>query len=318
MPNIPIPIPATTIPVDVILTLLFAILAGLFVATLVKWLLAAARTAPERGLNSFYSKSGDAGAEEDELVAVSKAGVILASLGLPPDPRWLTGVKAGAGLIPALVILLAGWPLVIALGAGGLGYMLVAAWLEGRWSNFQVKIEEDLPTFVAQLAGILQITDSASVALTEVVQSMPQKTPLRIWMERFTTGVQLYGPVYAERVREKAAEISPSLGLTVFFIGRLSETGGGQFADAFTTVADELGAILEARAVASSKAAAAKQNVHMMIGILALIAVMLFRSPEIRQGFSIPQVQLTAAGALLAMVFGYSYMSGMIDEALEA
>ncbi len=320
MPNIPIPdlpIPTTTIPVDVVLVVLFAILAGLFVATLVKWLLGAARTAPERGLASFFNTSTESGDADDELVAISKEGVILASLGLPPDPRWLTGVKTAAALIPALVVLLAGWPLIIALGAGGLGYMLMAAWLEGRWRNFQVKIEEDLPTFVAQLAGVLQITDSASVALTEVVKSMPQKTPLRMWMERFTTGVQLHGPVYADRVREKAAAISPSLGLTVFFIGRLSETGGGQFADAFTTVADELGAILEARAVASSKAAAAKQNVHMMIGILALIAVMLFKSPEIRQGFSIPQVQLTAAGALLAMVFGYSYMSSMIDEALE-
>jgi len=314
MPNLPIP--SMTIPPKIVLTVLFAILAGAFVTALVKFLLGAVQTAPERGFASYYSLDAEK-TGQDELSSISKEGVILASLGLPPDPRWLTGVKAGAGLIPALVILLAGWPLVIALGAGGLGYMLVAAWLEGRWSNFQVKIEEDLPTFVAQLAGILQITDSASVALTEVVQSMPQKTPLRIWMERFTTGVQLYGPVYAERVREKAAEISPSLGLTVFFIGRMSETGGGQFADAFTTVADELSAILEARAVAASKAASAKQNIHMMIGILAFISALLFRSPEIREGFQIPQVQIIAIVALLAMVGGYVYMTGMINEALE-
>jgi len=319
MPNIPIPdlpIPSTTIPIDVILTVVFAILAGLFVATLVRWLLDAVRPAPERGLASYFSTATEQSAE-DELVAISKEGVILSSLSLPPDPRWLTGITVAAAVVPGLIVLIAGWPLIIALGAGGLGYMLVSAWLEGRWRNFQVRVEEDLPTFVAQLAGVLQITDSASVALTEVVKSMPQKTPLRLWMERFTTGVQLHGPVYAERVREKAAAISPSLGLTVFFIGRLSETGGGQFAETFTTIADSLGAILEARAVASSKAAAAKQNVHMMIAILAFIAILLFRSPEIRQGFSIPQVQIIAAASLIAMVFGYSYMSSMIDEALE-
>jgi hypothetical protein len=306
----------TTIPFDILLTVLFAILGGMFIATLVKWLLGAARSAPERGLASFYNVSGEQGSE-DSLTAISKEGVILSSLGLPPDPRWLIGIKVLAFIIPAFIVLVGGWPLIIALGSGGLAYMLVNAWLEGRWHKFQVKVEEGLPTFVAQLAGVLQLTDSASVALTEVVKSMPQKTPLRIWMERFTTGVQLHGPIYAEKVREKAAEISPSLALTVFFIGRLSETGGGQFADAFTTVADELGAILEARAVASSKAAAAKQNVHMMIGILAFISILLFRSPEIRQGFEIPQVQSISAVALLAMVFGYAYMNSMIDDALE-
>ena len=316
MPDIPIP--TMTIPPRVVLTLLFAVIAGLFVAALVKWLLGAVRTAPERGLAAYYnvSEAGEGG-NGDSLAAISKEGVILSSLGLPPDPRWLTGLKVGAFALPTIFILIAGWPLLMAAGAGGLAYMLVSAWLEGRWRDFQVRVEEDLPTFVAQLAGVLQLTDSASVALTEVVQSMPQKSPLRLWMERFTTGVQLHGPVYAERVREKAAEISPSLALTVFFIGRLSETGGGQFADAFTTVANELSAILEARAVASSKAASAKQNVHMMIAILAFISALLFRSPEIRQGFEIPQVKIITAVALLAMVFGYAYMNKLIDEALE-
>jgi len=306
----------TTIPTDVILAMLFAILAGLFIASLARWLLAAARSAPERELAAYFATSEDRDQQAD-ITRISKEGVILASLGLPPDPRWLTGIKAAAAIVPALIIILAGWPLVIALGAAGLGWVLVSAWLDGRWSNFQVKLEEELPTFVAQLAGVLQLTDSASVALSEVVNSMPQKSPLRIWMERFTTGLQLHGPSFVDRVRENAAEISPSLALTVFFIGRMSETGGGQFADAFTTVADELSAILEARAVAASKAASAKQNIHMMIGILAFISALLFRSPEIREGFQIPTVQIIAAVALLAMVGGYVYMTGMINEALE-
>jgi len=307
----------TIIPADFIFTLLFALLAGLFVASLAKWLLGAVRPASERSLAASYDQESGS-AQQDAVLAISKEGVILASLGLPPDPHWLTSIKFGAAVIPALIVLIAGWPLIIALGAGGLSAMLVAAWLAGRWQAFQAKIEEDLPTFVAQLAGILQLTDSASVALTEVVQSMTQKTPLRLWMARFTTGLQLNGPAYAEHVREKAAEISPSLALTVFFIGRLSETGGGQFADAFTTVADELGAILEARAVASSKAASAKQNVHMMIGILAFISALLFRSPDIRAGFAIPQVKIIATGAMLAMVFGYAYINSMINDALGA
>ena len=316
MPNFPIPIPQMTVPPKVILTLLFAVLAGLFIAALVKWLLSVSHSAPERGLAAYFASS-EGKDQEVDITRISREGVILSSLGLPPDPRWITGIKAAAAGIPALIILLAGWPLIIALGAAGLGWVLVSAWLEGRWNNFRVKLEEELPTFVAQLAGVLQLTDSASVALSEVVQSMPQKSPLRLWMERFTTGLQLHGPVFTERVRENAADISPSLALTVFFIGRMSETGGGQFAEAFTTVADELSAILEARAVAASKAASAKQNVHMMIVILAFISVMLFRSPEIREGFQIPTVQIIGAVAMLAMVGGYVYMNGLINEALE-
>ncbi len=316
MPDLPIPIPQMTVPSKVVLTLIFAVLAGLFVATLVKWLLGAVQPAPERGLAAYFASSEDRDQEVD-ITRISREGVILSSLGLPPDSRLLIGIKIAAAIIPALIVLIAGWPVVIALGAGGLGFVLTSAWLEGRWRNFQVKLEEELPTFVAQLAGVLQLTDSASVALSEVVRSMPQKSPLRLWMERFTTGLQLHGAAFAERVRENAAEISPSLALTVFFIGRMSETGGGQFADAFTTVANELSAILEARAVAASKAASAKQNVHMMIGILAIIAILLFRSPEIRKGFQIPTVQIIAVVALLAMVGGYIYMNGMINEALE-
>ncbi len=315
MPKFPIPIPQTTVPPKLVLTLVFAVLAGLFVAALLKWLLGAVQSAPERSLASYFEREG--ADQQADVMQVSKEAVILSSLGLPPDPRWITGLKLAAAAVPALIILLAGWPLVIALGAAGLGWVLVSAWMEGRWRSFQVKLEEELPTFVAQLAGVLQLTDSASVALSEVVHSMPQQSPLRIWMERFTTGLQLHGPSFAERVRENAAQISPSLALTVFFIGRMSETGGGQFADAFTTVADELSAILEARAVAASKAASAKQNVHMMIGILAVITMLLFRSPEIRAGFQIPTVQIIAAVALLAMVGGYIYMTGMINEALE-
>lgn len=243
--------------------------------------------------------------------------VILASLGLPQEEHTLTIVRGVAALIPFLLLLLAGLPLVPAVGTGALGFVLAESFLKGRWRKFKNEIERELPTFVSRLAGTLQVTESSTRALEQVLETLDEDSPLRLWMDGFRAGVRLQGERFAEYARNEATRISPSLGLTVFMMSRLAETGGGGFSDAFTTVADELSAILEARAVASSKAESARQAVLMMIGIMAAIMVMMLSSPNVRQGFEHPRVQLVAVLALAAMGFGYVFLNSMIDEALE-
>ena len=307
----------TTIPPNVLLAALAALAAAMFVAVLVKRLRASITPAPQRGLEEYFTRP-DESEEADASLHIDRNAVILASLGLPSDPRYLTAIRALATIVPALIILLMGLPVTLAAGAALLSFMIGGSFLEGRWKQFQIKVEEELPTFVAQLAGTLQVTESPVVALGEVLESLPQKSPLRMWMSRFAAGLRLQGPRYVETVQDSAAEISPSLALTIFLIGRMAETGGGRFADAFTTVAEELSAILEARAVASSKAASARQNVHMLIGILAFIAVMMFRNEQVLRGFQNASVQLVALVSLVVMAMGYMLMNSMINEALEA
>ena len=130
-------------------------------------------------------------------------------------------------------------------------------------------------------------------------------------------GWQAQGEAFLAQAHLEANQISPLLGLTVYQIRRLAETGGAGAAKAFATTAEELSAILEARAVASSKAEGARQAVLTMLVIMAVILGIMLSSPTIRQGYNDPTAQLVAAGALAVMGFGYVTLNGMIAEALE-
>ena len=85
----------------------------------------------------------------------------------------------------------------------------------------------------------------------------------------------------------------------------------------FATTADELSSILEARAVAASKAEGARTAVLTMLVIMAVILGLMLSSPSIRAGFADPTAQIIALAALGAMAYGYFFLNGMIGEALE-
>lgn len=248
---------------------------------------------------------------------VDPEAVILAGLGLAFRPGRLRQVQIGAALLPGLLLLLAGFPLVPAIAGSGLGYALADAWLQGRWRSFRNRIEQELPTFVSRLGGLLLVTESTTRALEEVNDTLEADNPLRLWMEAFLQGIREEGTAFLEEARTQAAVISPSLALVVFELGRFYETGGAGFAQAFATTADELSSILEARAVAASKAEGARTAVLTMLVIMAVILGLMLSSPSIRAGFADPTAQVIALAALGAMAYGYFFLNGMIGEALE-
>lgn len=249
--------------------------------------------------------------------ALERERVILMSLGLPPRPGLLPAIRITAGALPTLSLLLLGFPLVPAAGAGALVAMLVHAWLAGRWRRFRVEVERELPTFVSRLASTLLVTGSPLLALEEVTATLGDDSPLRAWMERLVAGIRTGGQRHVDQARQEAATLSPSLALVVFELGRFFETGGSGFAQAFATTAEELSAILEARAVAGSKAESARGAVHTMLAIMGVILLLMLSSPVQRAGFAHPTAQLVTAGSLAAMAYGYLFLNGMIDEALE-
>ncbi|RME52561.1 MAG: hypothetical protein D6790_18545, partial [Caldilineae bacterium] len=243
--------------------------------------------------------------EDSPSPSVSRERVILASLGLPPREGLLPALKLSAGLLPGLALLLLGFPPVPAVGAGSLAAMLVHAGLEGRWRRFQMGIEAELPTFVSRLAATLLVTSSPLRALEEVTATLAEDSPLGAWMERLLAGLRTQGQSHLAQAREEAALLSPSLALVVFELGRFFETGGSGFARAFGATADQLAAILEARAVAGSKAESARSAVHTMLAIMGVILLLMLSSPVQRQGFAHPTAQLVTAASLAAMAYGY-------------
>jgi hypothetical protein len=241
---------------------------------------------------------------------------INSALGLV-KPAYSPYIYAGAVLGVGLALLLAGMPLMPALGGAGLAYVLADEFLKGKPRKTRLAIEQELPTFVARLGGMLLVTSSPRAAIEEVAKTLMPGKPLRIWLERLLAGWQSEGEGFLAGAHLEANRISPLLGLTVYQMRRLAETGGAGFVRAFATIADQLSAILEARAVAGSKAEGARQAVLTMLVIMAVILGIMLSSPTIRAGYADATAQLIAAVALGVMGFGYVNLNGMIADALE-
>lgn len=299
-----------------LLSLAAALLTGLTVMTIASRIRLSLSQSPSRALADYMAYVEEGSAQRNNSL-VDKEAVILLALGLPVRKGLLTLIRLGAGGIPALLLLLLGFPIVPAVAGGGLVYMLTNAFLHGQWHKLRVKLEQELPTFVSRLAGALLVTNAPLKAIAEVADTLSEESPLHAWLQRLLAGTRLEGRRFLEGARAEAALISPSLALVVFQLGRLLETGGAGFTRAFTTTAEELSAILEARAVAGAKAESARGAVFMMLGIMGVIMLLMLSSPNIRQGFQNPVVQVVAALALTVMALGYAFLNGMIDEALE-
>ena len=299
------------------LVLALAALAGLTLAAVASRLVVSLGRSQRHTLADYMNPAEGTGSERNGADLVDKEAVILLSLGLQPRPGLLNFLRGAAAVVPALLLLLAGMPPVAALGGAALCLILANSFLEGRWRRLRVQVEQELPTFVSRLAGTLLVTASPLKAMHEVAGTLNDDSPLRVWLQRVLANARLEGQAFFATARNEAALISPSLALVIFEVGRFFETGGAGFAKAFTTTAEELSAILEARAVAGAKAESARGAVLMMLGIMGGILLLMLSSPNIRQGFNDPVVQLIAGAALGAMAFGYVFLNGMIDDALE-
>jgi len=239
----------------------------------------------------------------------------LPTTGLGRQLPWL----AGGGL--GLVALIAGLPLIVALGAGALAYILASEYLKNKVLQARLVVERELPTFVSRLGGMLLggmllVKSAARLAVEETAVTLTPG-PLRSWLERLLANWAVSGDVYLDQAHVEASRISPLLGLVVYQLRRLAEAGGAGFSRAFATVAEELSAILEARAVAASKAEAARRAVLTMLAVMAGVLALLLTNPAVRRGFADPTTQIISLVALAAMAFGYGYMNDMITEAME-
>ncbi len=287
-----------------LLITLFALAAGATVAVTTRQLALAPRTGQAL---AAYREPAAAGQVEPDINS---------ALGLV-KPAYSRYVYLGVVLGGFAILLVLGMPVVPAVGGAALAYILADEFLRGKTRKARLAIEQELPTFVSRLGGMLLVTSSPRVAVEEVTATLLPGKPLRTWMERLLAGWSSQGEPFLANAHLEGNAISPLLGLTVYQIRRLAETGGAGFTKAFATTAEELSAILEARAVAGSKAEGARQAVLTMLAIMAVILGIILSSPVIRSGYSDPTAQTIAAAALGVMAFGYTQLNGMIADALE-
>ena len=297
---------------------LAVLLSALFVGAAVGLVVARLRPAlaprPARALQDFLDVGVENRAASPDVL--SPEMVILARLGLPAEPRVLVYIRYGVPGVAFLLLVLLGYPTAVALVLAALVYVLVNTFLESRWHAFRLEMEQELPIFIARLAGMLHTSTSVIQALEETVQTFPNASPLRIWMERLTLGLRSRGTAFLDEAMQQAGEVSSALRLVVFLMKRMAETGGAGYLNAFVTVSDEIAMKLEARAVADAKANSVKNNVHFLLAMMGLLLLLYMADPEFRSYLEHPLSQAVAVGALVVAAFGYKTITSMLEGAV--
>lgn len=223
---------------------------------------------------------------------------------------------AGVGLAMTLLLLIVGAPILMVPAAFLASWFLVNSQMNGAWAKLTHGIEKDIPIFLSRLASTVQIESNILEALNDMTETLDTKSPLREWMLRLIARCQAGGQQALTEMLKEAQIISPSLGIAVFEIGRLWETGGPGYVKAFNMAAENIGEALKARALAHAKGDGAKGSIRIIV--LALIGVMLFlfRTPQFAASLRDTTIQIVFAFMLGWMFFGWSAIDSMIESAI--
>jgi len=222
----------------------------------------------------------------------------------------------GAGTILALILLVVGAPLLMIPAAYVAAWFLADSQIHNAWIRLTHGIEREIPVFLTRLASTVQIESNVLEAIHEVTGTLDPKGQLKEWMQRFIARCQAGGQQALGEMLPEAQAISTSLGIAVFEIGRLWETGGPGYVKAFNMAAENIGDALKARALAHAKGDGAKSSIRMIVIALIGVMVFLFATPQFAAAMQDPTVQILYAFILGWMFFGWSMIDSIIEGAI--
>ncbi len=202
---------------------------------------------------------------------------------------------------------------LLALGGPPLAVMIVNSTIEGKWHDYRARMVREIPLLMSRLSGTLQVRQNVRLALSDEVQNLDPKGPLREWLTYVTAGLQRGEKL--SRYQEEARAISPALALLITQLERAQETGGGGYADAFTTSALRLQDILTVQAEAHATAASARKVIRNIVLMLGISIVSMFR--QLPVGIAPAWMD---AGLLLLIAwafYGWNYINHLIAEVVE-
>ncbi len=230
------------------------------------------------------------------------------------EQQALLIAKLLLGMILALIILWLGFPPMTMVMGWVIAWFTVDSYVDGTWIKMRHEIENEIPTFLSRMSGTVQAEPNVLLALEEVTNTLRPGGPLQVWMRRFTSRISTGGRPAFRPLLEEAESISPALGLTVFEIGRLWETGGEGYARAFARASENLMNILDGRVQAYAKAEGAKSAIRVVLGALVLVAVFMLRNPSLAQSMRSPLVQILYLVIALWVMVGWGQVNSMIEE----
>lgn len=286
-------------------------------------LVATQRSGAARALADYTALSQKSSGHGKTAMMGSKAyqiGLAFSSYGLHVsgwEETALLLAYALAGLCLVLPLMFLGFPLAICLAAPFLAYVMVNAFVDGKWSQVRMDLEKELPTFLLRLSSFLQASPNLIQALDEVAEGLDPEKPLQAWMKRFAAELQATGKGGLERMLEEAGDISPSLVLAVVEIGRLWETGGQGYTRALKLAAENMANLLETRAQAHAVAAGAWGTARTILIALSITLGATLTNPVSRPAMNTPLVQIALLFALIWAGLGYGQIKELVDSIVE-
>lgn len=221
---------------------------------------------------------------------------------------------AAAGLF--VVLRLLGMPLATSLIGLLAGVILVNGLVAGAWAKVQKDIEREIPMFLTGLSSTVQVTPSVLQAVEDEAHVLQDGSPLQTWLlKEFLPRCQREGQEALAELIPQAFGLSPSLGIVVFLIGRLWQTGGAEWQKAFETATNNIEGVLDARILGQSIGTTAKGSVRLIAAITLFIIFVMVRTEALQRTIQMPLVQIAYALIILAMLYGLQFMDKMIDEA---
>ncbi|HNT25579.1 MAG TPA: hypothetical protein PKM21_14500 [Anaerolineales bacterium] len=302
------------IPIPSILKSVFPFVAAGAIATiiyLIAQMIYAVRSGAARAVTDFRSVSepkvkGDKrvtfGTKEHRIQMAFK-GYGLDVGGWEQPAVYLAIAVIAVGIAVPVVFLRL--PFVLLLLAPFLGFVIVNAVIDGKWSDTRMSMEKEIPTVLIRLSSLLKANPNVIETLGTVAQGLDPEKPLKVWIERLTEKMHKSGQAGLKEMQDEAELISPSLLLTVVLVGRAWETGGKGYGEALRLASDNLADLMETRSQAQAVAAGAwgtSRTILMALGV-TLLAVLL--NPVSRPSFSTPLIQAALAVAVIWGGFGY-------------
>ncbi len=227
-----------------------------------------------------------------------------------------TAVFAALAFAAASLIRLS--PFLALPGGVAVGYMVMRSAVAGHWEKVRREMEAEVPTLMRNISGIIQATPSVVDALNAAGKSLDPRKPLHVWLEEFVGALQRHGRGAFKAEAARAYEISSALGVLVYEVERLWESGGQGYARAFKMTADNLGEVLLVRGQAQAKTGSALSTAKIIIAAAVVTLGYIISSPSGQRIYlDNAVVKVAMILAILWGIYGWSYIKAIVREAVE-
>lgn len=261
------------------------------------------RTAPQPGTEAFKIRQ-----------AFTRLGIDVSG----KENDYRTYAIAAVGVVAGIVLLALFHSVLYALAGGAAaGFVLVEVWVASVWGRMRTDINEDLPVYFRNLAGVLKVNTNIVNAMDTASQVLDENRPLYQWVQYAVREAQGAPYALADLVDEAYA-LSPHLGMMMFQVRRYSETGGTGYTNGFRLAADGIAEMLDIKRLGISQAKRAYNLIYMFIALSVFSLGVMIWNPTGREMFLHSTMgRLALLGVFVIALAGYFFIRETIQEAVE-